>query len=202
MSTNNSNARKSQKRLSRQLAIAAMLSAGILQPMLPVLAAGTIGGTNIDNTATATFDDPNNAGQTITVESNPVRVTVAEVAGISVTNAGFTDSNGGSVTTGDSLYFDFKVTNTNDATGVYLPAPNVSGASLTSYTIINPATQAVIATLPNTGASTVGLTGLLNLVGVHSPPQSGGECTPTRFKSPIVTVSSAILQPAPLSPST
>jgi hypothetical protein len=161
MSANIPKSQNAKKKLSRQMAVVALLSAGILHPMLPVLALGTAGGTSIENTATATFDNPN--GGTTTVESNKVTITVAEVAGITVANAGFTDVNGSSVTTNDVLYYDFRITNTgNDATGVYLPAPNVTGASLTSYTIINPTTGAVIATIPNTGGSTIDLNGLAN----------------------------------------
>jgi hypothetical protein len=150
-------------RLYQPLAIIALLSAGILQPILPVLAAGTLGGTPISNTATATFDDPNGGSTPISVESNTVTITVAEVAGISVTHAGFNDVNGSSVTTDDILYYDFRVANSgNDATGIYLPAPTIVGATINSYTIINPATDAVIATLPNTGGSTISLSGLSN----------------------------------------
>jgi hypothetical protein len=150
MSANHSNSRKLKKHFSRHLAIATLLSAGILQPMLPILAVGTAGGLSIDNTATATFDNPN--GGSTTVESNPVTLKVAEVAGISVTNVGITDGNSGSVTTNDTLSFDFRVTNMgNDATGIYLPAPSIVGATIApanGYTILD-SNGAVIATLPN-----------------------------------------------------
>lgn len=137
------------------------------------MAAGTPAGATISNTATATFDNPNGGG-TVTVTSNTVSITVAEIAGISVTNAGFTDVNGSSVTTDDVLYFDFKVTNTgNDTTGIYLPVPNVVGATATSYDIINPTTGAVIANVPLTGGSTINLAGLSsNGNGILNPDES------------------------------
>jgi hypothetical protein len=49
--------------------------------VLPALSAGTAAGTNISNTATATYNDPNNPGTTLDAQSNTVTVTVAEVAG-------------------------------------------------------------------------------------------------------------------------
>jgi hypothetical protein len=148
-------------RLYQPLAIVALLSAGILQPILPVLAVGAPGGTPITNTATATFDNPN--GGTVTVQSNTVSITVAEVAGISVTNAGFTDTNGGSVTTDDVLYYDFKITNTgNDATELYLPAPVLTGATLQTYTIISQNGTASTITIPPGGSLTSAIAGLTN----------------------------------------
>jgi hypothetical protein len=163
MSANIPKSQNAKKNLSRQMAVVALLSAGILHPMLPVLALGTAGGTDIKNTATATFDNPN--GGTTTVTSNEVTIKVAEVAGVAVANAGFTDVNGSSVTTDDILYYDFKITNTgNDSTAFYLPAPNISGGSIVSngYTIISQNGTAANITLNQSGQSTVGLVGLNN----------------------------------------
>jgi uncharacterized repeat protein (TIGR01451 family) len=92
-------------------------------------------GTVIDNRATGSFDDPfAPANTSVSVESNLVTVTVAEVAGITatgsgspqeapsgVTGAGSWQGNG-SFNTGDVVYFDFLVTNTgNDPTQFFIP---------------------------------------------------------------------------------
>lgn len=77
----------------RSLIAATLVVNGIFQFVAPVLAEGTSAGTSISNTATATYEDPNNPGTTINTTSNTVVVTVAEVAGITVTGAGTTLQN-------------------------------------------------------------------------------------------------------------
>ncbi len=109
----------------RLLATGLSLSAlaQLVPPPAPVQAqALTPAGTVINNRATGTYEDPNNPGVPINTTSNQVTVTVAEVAGLTVTPAGIIDTNGGSVSTGDQLFFDFLVTNTgNDPTDIFLP---------------------------------------------------------------------------------
>ncbi len=107
-------------RLSRPLAIAALLSAGILQPLLPVLAAGTGAGTSISNTATATYtDDSNNS---FNATSNTVQILVAPVSGITVKDTGISDVNLGAVQQGDQLKYSFNVTNIgNTPEDIYIP---------------------------------------------------------------------------------
>jgi hypothetical protein len=97
--------------------------AQLVPPPAPVQAqALTPAGTVINNRATGTYEDPNNPGVPINATSNQVTVTVAEVAGLTVTNAGIIDTNGGSVSTGDTLYFEFLVTNTGNApTDIFFP---------------------------------------------------------------------------------
>ena len=102
----------------------------------PALGQATSGGTQIQNQASATYSDGTTS---YTVNSNPVTVTVANVAGLTIT------PDGGSVPTAVSgqtgLDFTFTVTNSgNFATQVRFPA---SGAGVTlsgSATV----TQAVI----------------------------------------------------------
>lgn len=96
----------------------------------PVLAVGTAAGTGIDNTATATYEDPNNPGTSINATSNKVTITVAEVAGLTVVESGIEDRNGGSASTNDIIDFKFTITNVgNDTTAVYIPGKTALNAN-------------------------------------------------------------------------
>lgn len=93
-------------------------------------AAGTLAGTSISNTATATYNDPSTPGLPLNAQSNTVTIMVAEVAGITNTPAGITDTTGGaSVLPGHILRFDYLVTNVgNDPTFIFIPgAPVLTG---------------------------------------------------------------------------
>ncbi|MBT9313993.1 DUF7925 domain-containing protein [Leptothoe spongobia] len=118
---------KSSKRLGWQLCKPVVASAlaigGVFNLMGVVLADGTAAGTQISNTATATYRDPDGTPQTST--SNTVVVEVAEISGITVVNTSaqeFTpdaDPPG----PGEQLEFIFEVTNVgNDETDISLPA--------------------------------------------------------------------------------
>jgi uncharacterized repeat protein (TIGR01451 family) len=102
-------------------------------------------GTIIENRATGSFDDPFAPADTsVSVESNLVTVTVAEVAGITATGSGLPQEapsgvagagswqGNGSLNTDDVVYFDFLVTNTgNDPTQFWIPGQvNISGGTL------------------------------------------------------------------------
>jgi len=96
--------RTQTKRLYRQLLVAALLMGGTFNMTAPVLALGTAAGTGIVNRATATYEDPNNAGTTINATSNTVSITVAEVAGITVITKSVTDTTPSTpVATGDRI---------------------------------------------------------------------------------------------------
>ncbi|MEL7521085.1 MAG: GEVED domain-containing protein, partial [Cyanobacteria bacterium J06553_1] len=115
---------------------AALLSASIL----PATAAGTPAGTTIDNTAFGSFENPTNPTATpTTVNSNTVTITVAEIAGITVTPLGAVEApagvagdtpgaqdgpaqGDGVINEQDILYFTYRITNTgNDQTQFFIP---------------------------------------------------------------------------------
>ena len=80
-------------RIYRSLVASALIANGIFQFVAPVLAQATSAGGEIKNSATATYEDPNNPNTPINTTSNEVVVQVAEVAGITVTTAGTTPIN-------------------------------------------------------------------------------------------------------------
>jgi hypothetical protein len=105
--------------------IAALVASGILQPLLPVLAAGTAAGENISNTATATYAD--DAGTTFNATSNTVQIVVAPISGVTVKPTGITDKNTGAVEQGDTLEYNFDVKNVgNTAAEIFIPVPTVT----------------------------------------------------------------------------
>ncbi|GAB4215978.1 MAG: hypothetical protein OHK0012_17280 [Synechococcales cyanobacterium] len=124
--------------------------------------AQTAAGTTITNEASATYEDPNNPGTPIDTVSNTVTVDIAEVAGITVSAAGFNDLNGSSVVTGDDVEFNFLVSNVgNDPTRIFVPGANnidIVGGTITSVEIraVDGASIAPI-TVPGTGAGTAAL---------------------------------------------
>ncbi len=108
----------------QSLVATALLTGSFFQFVAPVLADGTTAGTSISNTATATYEDPNAPGSPINSTSNTVTVTVAEVAGITVTGSGVANQTtpGGSTKSGDLLVYTYTVTNVgNDLTKFQIP---------------------------------------------------------------------------------
>ncbi len=88
-------------------------SFGIISPVLAQVAAGTA----IKNTATATFSD---GTTTYNATSNEVVITVAEIAGVTITAQ--SPSNASPVAGDDTVYVDFVITNTgNDPTQFFIP---------------------------------------------------------------------------------
>ncbi len=109
----------------RALLIASLISGGNLLPLLPAFADrnSPTPGTEIQNQATAEFTDTAD-NSTGTALSDVVKVTVAEVAGISAAGSGITNP----AYRTNMVYFDFLVKNTgNDQTQFFIPAaPSVA----------------------------------------------------------------------------
>ncbi|MEH2148113.1 beta strand repeat-containing protein [Nostoc sp.] len=136
-----------QRKLYQSLVATALLTGSFFQFLTPVFADGTTAGTSISNTATATYEDPNSPGTTINATSNTVVVTVAEVAGITVTASGVTDATSSPTNTtvqvGDLLIYTYNLTNVgNDPTKFHIP---------NQATTTGPGT--VSGTLPNGGTA-------------------------------------------------
>ncbi|PAX57105.1 DUF7925 domain-containing protein [Brunnivagina elsteri] len=131
----NHNVNKKQSKSYRSLVAAALLASSLFQFIAPVLAEGTKAGESISNTATATYEDPLDPGTKINTTSNTVVVTVAEVAGITVTASGITDSTPADpVKVGDTVNYTYTITNVgNDPTKFRVPnlarvtGPGVAG---------------------------------------------------------------------------
>lgn len=116
--------KKSRKdSLFRRILAATLLTSGAFNMATPVLAAGTPAGTTISNTASGQYEDSNAPGVPINATSNTVTITVAEIAGISITRpAPPADVNGGTVQPADIVNYDFTITNIgNDATTFFIP---------------------------------------------------------------------------------
>jgi hypothetical protein len=112
-----------QSQLFRSLIATAFIANGFFPFVAPALAEGTKAGQTISNTATATYNDPNNPNTTLNTTSNPVVVTVAEVAGITISNVGVVDSTPADVIkVGDTLTYTFALKNVgNDPTRFRIP---------------------------------------------------------------------------------
>jgi hypothetical protein len=148
----------------RPLMIAALVASGILQPLLPVLAAGTAAATGISNTATATYKD--DAGTDFNATSNTVDIKVAPIAGVTVKAGGITDVNGGALEVSDQAIYKFDVTNVgNTPEDIFIPGtPATTGIDTTTivvtYQLVDPSTGALIGsptTVPAGGATIPGV---------------------------------------------
>ena len=148
-----------QSQLFRSLIATAFIANGFFPFVAPALAEGTKAGQTISNTATATYNDPNNPNTTLNTTSNPVVVTVAEVAGITISNVGVVDSTPADVIkVGDTLTYTFAIKNVgNDPTRFRIPnlatttgpvvAGNLSYSINGSYTQI-PGTEVITSSIP------------------------------------------------------
>ena len=133
------------KHLDRALIITAILLGGSLLTSLPALAASP----TIENQSTGSYTDDGD-GSTKTLESNKVSVTVAEIAGITVTSNGTT----GTPNPNSTVYFSFTITNVgNDPTQFYLPKlANLTGnatqgnVEITAYNLDGGASPVILTT--------------------------------------------------------
>jgi len=110
-----------RKKISGYLSVVVLsgLTGALLYAIVPALAQ-SLGNSQINNQATGSFQDA--AGTNFSVQSNPVTITVAEVAGITVSGTGVQDVNGGVIANGDIVNFDFEVRNIgNDPTQFRIP---------------------------------------------------------------------------------
>ncbi|MEH2325188.1 MAG: hypothetical protein V7K32_16835 [Nostoc sp.] len=106
---------------------------GTLLQVLPALAASPTAGTVIDNQGTGSFIDSTDNTEK-QVESNIVKVTVAEIAGITISPA-----NTPTAITGSTVNFDFTITNVgNDPTQFFIPdAPSaITGGTAGTLKIV------------------------------------------------------------------
>jgi hypothetical protein len=96
----------------RPLIASAMIAGGLLQLAAPIYAAGTAAGSDISNTATASYEDPNTPNVPLNTVSNTVSVKVEKVAGITIDSLGATDTTApGKYEPGDTVNFDYVLTN-------------------------------------------------------------------------------------------
>jgi hypothetical protein len=172
----------------RCLVVAALMAGGGGWLMArPVLAASPTPGTVIQNQATGSFVDTSD-GSTKAIESNLVQVTIAEVAGITVTATG----NSGSFSPGQTVYFSYKITNVgNDPTQFLIPASanlsssasQASNIEITGYSIDGSSltTLATPIVVPNgggqTGRNVSSTLGLLQSPNANGEFQAGGYVT-------------------------
>jgi hypothetical protein len=143
---------------SRPIVASLLISGGMLQLAAPVLALGTDAGTQITNTATASYEDPTDPNKPLNTFSNTVKVAVAEVAGITAIADTFAvvkgaGNSGVGAEAGDKVNFDYIVTNVgNDATQLRIPGTaTIAGAgSVDKVQYFDTATSTWI-DIPNAG---------------------------------------------------
>ncbi|BAZ18100.1 hypothetical protein NIES4071_99830 [Calothrix sp. NIES-4071] len=140
----------------RRFLAASLLVSSSFGAILPVLAQ-VASGTEIKNTATATFSDGTN---TYNATSNEVVITVAEVAGITITaqTPSVTNPNAGA-----QVYVDFVITNTgNDPTQFFIPGiATLTGTAATGSAVgtlqimaVNGTNLSTPVNVPGAGGST------------------------------------------------
>lgn len=154
--------------------------------MLPALAEGTPAGTTIDNTAYGSFENPNDPGTPIDVNSNTVTLTISEVAGIDVSARGAEEAPAGVpgfgpgqgdtvIGSDDVVYFTFRITNIgNDQTQFFMPgvpadvdngtfdAATYGPIQIVEYSDGTTVDDTLSIDVPNGGAATGVLAGLPN----------------------------------------
>lgn len=152
------------------------------QVLAQVAGSGTAAGTSISNTATATYQDPNNPDPNARLNaiSNTVTVQVAEVSGITITGNGIAEApnavnpvptqNNGTIDTGDIVYFNYTITNVgNDPTRFFIPGAPAATTGATFDANVRPIQIVAVngtnigpIDVPGTGANTDTLAALPN----------------------------------------
>jgi uncharacterized repeat protein (TIGR01451 family) len=157
----------------RSSILTAILLSSLGLGVLPALTAELPAGTEIINKATGSFEDEFSTGE-VSIESNTVKVTVAEVAGINVVGAGFSEApasvtnagslqGDGTVNMGDVAYFDYTITNIgNDPTQFFIPDAPSSTTGGTFNNSTNPIQ--IISYNPN-GTTPTAVTGVTVPIG-------------------------------------
>ena len=115
----------------KPLLATALAVAGVFNMVGAVLADVTPAGTEISNTATATYND--GKGGNFNATSNTVIIKVAEIAGLTAVASTPTDVDGGAIEKDDELIYTFTITNVGNAvTGVFVP--DITGFRTANFT--------------------------------------------------------------------
>jgi hypothetical protein len=124
------NAKNNIATYARPLISSALIAGGLMQLVAPVLAQSLPeANSSISNTATASYEDPNTPNVPISTVSNTVTVKVAKIAGILVTEVGFTQPNTtDAFKPGQTVYSNFEVRNTGND-GVRFKVPKLADVS-------------------------------------------------------------------------
>jgi trimeric autotransporter adhesin len=170
----------------RYMLVAAILLSGNLMFGKQAIAASPAPGVVIENQATGSYVDTSD-NQSKTVSSDIVKLTVVEIAGITVTATGAT----GTPNPGRTVYFNYTIKNVgNDPTQFFIPAlgtltgnatqPSniqITGYSIDGTTLTDLSTTPI--TVPNggdqTGRNSTGTAGLLKT------PNPNGEFQPNGY---------------------
>ncbi len=135
----------------KPLLATALAVAGIFNMVGAVLAEGTAAGTDISNTATATYKD--GKGSNFDATSNTVVIKVAEIAGLIAVASPVEDVDGGAIEAGDDLIYTFTITNVGNAsTDVFIP--NITGFTTENFT---PSPTAPVKVFAADGTTPIGI---------------------------------------------
>jgi hypothetical protein len=137
-------------KIYQPLIAAAIATTGVINLVAPILA-GTLAGIQISNTATATYVAP--SGAILEATSNTVKVTVAEVAGITVAPKAIENitAPGGEILPNHELFYVFEVTNTGNAdTNFVIPTLTQLNSAIGAGTLGNTTANQVQVQLPGT----------------------------------------------------